>query len=98
MVRVSISKAKVGGHDACWIRVNALEGEDEDLAYAEYVKKLDKCSARIGVLAPIRVPLGLFLALLRATAEKLGNVAVAVAEGILVVYTDGLFKPGEVIK
>jgi len=98
MVRVYIRGGKLKGQDACWIEVKASEDEDVDVAYAEYVKKLEKCSAKIGILSEVKVPLSLFISLLRATAEVLGTAAVAVAEGILIVYTDGPFKPGEIIK
>jgi len=98
MVRVYISRGKLRGLDACWIEVKASESEDEGAAYSEYVRKLRGCRAKIGVLTVARVPWSLFIALLRATAEVLGTAAVAVAEGVLVVYSDGTFRPGEVLR
>jgi len=98
MVRVHIARGKLKGYDVCWISVTMPKEVDVDVAYAEYVKQLDKCNARIGILTTLDIPLHIFLTLLRATAEVLGNAAIALSGGIRIVYSDGLFKPGELLK
>jgi len=100
MLKVHISRIKLRGHDACLISVNTIKDVDVDLAYAEYVHKLEKkCNAKIGILASLDLPLHLFLSLLRATAEVLGTAAVALPKGVFVVFAppDGPFKPGDVL-
>jgi len=100
MLKVRVSRIKLRGRDACLISVNAPKDVDLDLAYAEYVQKLEgKCDAKIGVLASLDLPMHLFLTLLRATADVLGTAAVKLPKGIVVVFASpgGPFKPGDVL-
>jgi len=98
MLKVHVSRIKLKGHDACLISVNAPKDVDLDLAYAEYVQKLeDKCNAKIGVLTSLDLPTHLFVTLLRATADVLGTAAVSLPEGIVIVFAEpgGPFAAGD---
>jgi len=100
MIKVRVHKTKLGVHEACLISVNAPKDVDLDLAYAEYVQKLEgKCDAKIGVLTSLDLPTHLFVTLLRATADVLGTAAVSLPEGIIVVFAEpgGPFAAGEVL-
>jgi len=100
MIKLNVSRTRLKGHEVCLISITVNGGTDPDLVYAEYVQKLEKkCNAKIGILASLDLPLHLFLALLRATAEVLGTAAVSLPKGVLVVFAspDGPFKPGDVL-
>ena len=100
MVRLHVSRTRLKDHEACLISITVNGGIDPDLAYAEYVQKLKKrCDAKIGIFTSLDLPLHLFLALLRATAEVLGTAAVTLPKGVLVVFAspDVPFKPGKVV-
>jgi len=102
MIKVRVSRIKLKGHDACLISVdvNKRDSVDLDLAYAEYVQKLESaCDAKVGVLTSLGLPTHLFVTLLRATADVLGTAAVSLPEGIIVVFAEpgGPFAPGDVL-
>jgi len=102
MLKVRVNKTALKGHEACLISVDVgkRDGVDLDLAYAEYVHKLEsKCNAKIGVLTSLDLPMHFFVTLLRATADVLGTVTVSLPEGVTVIFAEpgGPFRPGDVL-
>lgn len=100
MLKLRVNKTRLKGHEACLISVDVDKRDniDLDLAYAEYVQKLeDRCDAKVGVLTSLDLPIHLFVTLLRATADVLGTAAVSLPEGVVVVFAEpgGPFAAGD---
>jgi len=96
LAKIQTGKNSVG----CLISVSAPKDVDLDLAYTEYVQKLEeRCNTKIGVLTSLDLPMRLFVTLLRATADVLSTAAMSLPEGIIIVFAEpgGPFRPGDVI-